>query len=133
MGCAGMKSILPDKSATKRIVRPETGFDYPTTKAGNTAGGVTVYYDPSLGPQGLSVAQLLLSQADGLMTQMSVAFGTPISPLNVIIAGLSGNNDGTGGAYHYGCDFQTGADIYVDACFNEPVFDAFLFVAEASE
>jgi hypothetical protein len=133
MSCEGIKEILPYKRKYLRVARAATGFDYPTTKVGTSLGGVTVYYDPALGPQGLSVGQLVLSQVDGLMSSMSAAFATSTAALNVIIAGLSGNNDGTGGAYHYGCDFQTGGDIYLDACFTEPVFDSFLFVAEASE
>jgi hypothetical protein len=133
MSCSRIKEILPYRKTLARVARAATGFDYPTTHVGTSPGKVAVYYDPALGNQGLSIAELVLSQADGLMSQMAAAFNTAVSPLNVIIAGLSGTNDGTGGAYHYGCDFRSGGDIYLDACFTEPVFDSFLFVAEASE
>jgi hypothetical protein len=69
---------------------------------------------------------------------MKAAFGTAGAPHTVIVAPLSGNNDGTGGAYHYGCDFDSGGVLYVDATFASTSVDPLnlevaLYVAELSE
>src|SRR5205085_284960 len=50
----------------------------------------------------------------------------------------SGTNDGSGGAYHYGCDFTAGGVLYLDATFaNTTVFpldlEVGLYAAELSE
>jgi hypothetical protein len=55
-----------------------------------------------------------------------------------VIAPLSGKNDGSGGAYHYGCDFTTGGIFYLDATFASATAKALdleigLYVAELSE
>jgi hypothetical protein len=49
-----------------------------------------------------------------------------------------GGNDGSGGAYHYGCDFTSGGVLYVDATFANTTVDPLeleigLYVAELSE
>ncbi len=85
---------------------PRTGFDYPATERGTSAHFV-VYYDPSLGADGATIADAVLATCDSDYDRISSYFGglTP-STMNVIIA------PGVGGAYHYGCD---GKDIYCDA------------------
>src|SRR6266536_185784 len=85
---------------------PPAGFDYPAAKRGSTAHFV-VYYDPSLGADGITIADAVLATCERDYDRISAYFGglTP-STMNVIIA------PGIGGAYHYGCD---GKDIYCDA------------------
>lgn len=98
----------------------ETGFDYPTVLAGQTTN-VSVYYDPALGQQGADLAAQFLGQCQAVFDQNNSWFAPKKSPtpnVNVIIAPLGGNNDGTGGAYHHSCNFKTGGDLYLDATFN---------------
>src|SRR6266496_3144684 len=85
---------------------PPAGFDYPAAKRGSTAHFV-VYYDPSLGADGITIADAVLATCERDYDRISAYFGglTP-STMNVIIA------PGIGGACHYGCD---GKDIYCDA------------------
>jgi hypothetical protein len=65
-------------------------------------------------------------------------FGIAGGAVDVIIAPLSGNNDGSGGAFHHGCDFTAGGALYLDATFANPAVDPLnlevgLYVAELSE
>lgn len=112
-------------------------FDYPVALVG-TQGKVTVYYDPALGQPGLDMATKLLNAAASPYSDMESAFGVAGSPVDVVIAPLSGNNDGSGGAYHYGCDFAAGGVLYLDATFANGSVDPLqleigLFIAELSE
>lgn len=114
-----------------------TGFDYPATQVG-VAGKVTVYYDQSLGTQGESLATQLLGRVVAPYDDVQTDFAVTGGSVNVVVAPLSGNNDGSGGAYHYGCDFTSGGTIYVDATFastssNPLDLEALLYVAELSE
>jgi hypothetical protein len=54
-------------------------------------------------------------------------------PACVIVFALGGQTDGTGGADHLGCDFQTGAAIEVCAAFGNSARVSALFEAELSE
>jgi hypothetical protein len=93
-----------------------SGFDYPTTLVGTTqkwkgsdGQPVTVYYDPSTGPNGLALAQDVLSRIDDMMLYFDWAFAFKApGGGNVIIANTGG------GAYHMGCDFPGGGDWYED-------------------
>ena len=112
-------------------------FDYPAQKVG-AAGSVTVYYSPSLGDQGLALATQLVNRVATPFNDMQSLFGTPGAAVNVIVAPLSGRNDGSGGAYHMACDFQSGGDLYLDATFASTVarpldLEVGLYVAELSE
>lgn len=114
-----------------------TAFDYPATEIG-VAGSVTVYYDPSLGTQGESLAKELLARVVAPYDDVQSDFAVTGGSVNVVVAPLSGNNDGSGGAYHYGCDFTSGGTIYVDATFanasaNALDLEVLLYVAELSE
>lgn len=114
-----------------------TAFDYPVTQVG-VAGKVTVYYDPSLGSPGQSLATQLLARVVARYDDLQSAFGVSGGPVNAVIAPLSGSNDGSGGAYHYGCDFVSGGTLYLDATFASTSVDALdlevaLYVAELSE
>jgi hypothetical protein len=85
---------------------PQVGFDYPATQRGATAHFV-VYYDPSLGADGITIADGVLATCEQDYDRLSAYFGgLAPSTMNVIIAA------GIGGAYHYGCD---GKDLYCDA------------------
>jgi len=113
------------------------GFDYPATLVGSS-GNVTVYYDSSLGSQGLALAQQFLANAVGPYNDMQTFFGIAGGLVDVVIVPLGGNNDGGGGAYHYGCDFDSGGVLYLDATFAQPTSDPLqleigLFIAELSE
>src|SRR6202023_3564561 len=62
-------------------------------------------------------------------------FGIAGGAVEVIVAPLSGKNDGSGGAYHYGCDFTSGGVLYLDATFANTTVDPLnlevgLYVAE---
>jgi len=111
-------------------------LDYPATQVG-VVGNVTVSYDPSLGQQGLDLANQLLGAVDAPYQDMQTFFGVSGSAVTALIAPLSGNNDGSGGAYHYGCDFAVGSILYLDATFASAVnplnFEVGLYVAELSE
>ncbi len=135
------RELLPDgvrrRERTAEQIAQAAQFDYPATKVG-TAGNTTLYYDPSLGPQGLNLARQLMNAATGPYNDMQSFFGIGGRPVNVIIAPLSGKNDGSGGGYHYGCDFASGGDLYLDATFASasvrPLdLEVGLYVAELSE
>ncbi len=126
-----------DRTAEQIAAASSTGFDYPATQVG-VNGNVTVYYDAALGAQGLSLAQSLLKSVAGPYADMETFFGVTGGSTDVIIAPLSGNNDGSGGAYHDGCDFTSGGVLYLDATFaNTTVkpldLEVGLYVAELSE
>jgi len=125
------------RSAKTVAAAAGTSFDYPVAQVG-VSGNVTVYYDPSLGSQGQSLATQLLSRVVAPYDDLQTAFGIDGGKVNVIVAPLSGNNDGSGGAYHYGCDFTSGGTLYVDATFANTSVDPLdlevaLYVAELSE
>ena len=113
------------------------GFDYPATLVGVT-GNITVMYDPGLGTQGKTLATNLLACVAGPYEQMQMVFGVKGGATTLIVAPLSGHNDGTGGAYHYGCDFPSGGVMYLDATFanttqNPLDLEVALYIAELSE
>lgn len=111
-----------------------TGFDFPVQLIGTTpSGNVTVYFDPSLGAQGQDLAQQIFAIADKTYADCQAFFSIPGQPVNVIIAALSGLTDGSGGAYHYGCSFNPGGDLYCDAAFGNPTLTNGLVVAELTE
>jgi hypothetical protein len=112
----------------------QVGFDVPTQIVGATADGrVVVYVDPNLGAPGLANAQAVLAWAPQIVRWHDEVFGFSASPVNLIIGGQGMTGDGTGGAYHYGCDFTSGADLYCDGCAGNDAVVAGLFSAELSE
>ena len=126
------------RSHPARLLKTATAgpFDYPVSEVGKTTDGlVTVWVDTSLPANAKIVAAALLGEAPNLVKQCEAWFGIPCQPVNLIVAPLSGSNDGTGGAYHYGCDFATGGDLYVDyaAQHDGVTMDAGLFIAELTE
>ncbi len=99
----------------------------------SASGRVTVFVDPALGQQALQNAQDLVDDADRVVAANDALFGTSDGSVNVIIFALNGQTDGTGGADHMGCDFETGAAIEVCASFGNPARVSALFEAELSE
>jgi hypothetical protein len=113
---------------------PPTGFDFPVQLVGTTPdGNVTVYYDPTLGPGGASLAQQIFATAAQTYASSQAFFNVPGQPVNVIFAAINGATDGSGGAYHYGCNFNPGGDLYCDAAYANPQLTTGLMVAELTE
>jgi len=138
-----LRKILPPGGNRKKRSREQidlaarTGFDYPVNQVG-VVGNITVSYDPSLGSPGLALARQMLNSVSGPYNAMQTFFGIVGGPANVVISPLSGKNDGSGGAYHYGCNFATGGVLYLDATFSNTTVNPLnlevgLYVAELSE
>ena len=112
-------------TAAAAQVRPgAVGFDYPVTLRGSTAH-FHIYYDPSLGINGQTIADGVLASCEAEYNILSAYFGgiTPAS-FNIIIA------PGVGGAYHYGC---SATDLYCDASGLDVNHTRMLLVAEEVE
>src|SRR5262249_42834736 len=112
-------------------------LDYPSTPVG-TVGQITVEYATSLGQNGQTLAQQLLAVVDPPYTEMASFFGVAGGAVTVVVAPLSGQNDGSGGAYHYGCHFTSGGVLSLDApSANTTIARAdrerSLYIAELSE
>jgi hypothetical protein len=97
------------------------------------SGTVTVYVDPSLGAQARQNATELMDGADSVVQQNNGFFGTAGDPVDVIVFAIGGATDGTGGADHAACNFQTGNAIEVCASYGQPERVLALFEAELSE
>ena len=138
----GPRELMPQgvvrrARTAEQIMAAAPSLDYPATQVG-TVGNMTLYYDPALGAQGLTLAQEFLGVAYRPYQDMVSFFGINGGAVKVVIAPLSGNNDGSGGAYHYGCDFTSGGTLYLDATFANKTIDPVdlevaLYVAEISE
>ncbi len=101
---------------------------------GTSKRGISVWYDPMLGSQGLMNAQALLADADRVAALNDSIFGLSTdTPVNVVVLALGGATDGTGGADHLACDFVDGGNIEVCASFGAPERVSSLFEAELSE
>ncbi len=99
----------------------------------STNGRVIVFVDPSLGAPALTNAQDLVKDATRISTDNDAFFGTTGGTVNAIVFALGGATDGTGGADHMGCTFQTGQNIEVCASFGNSARVSALFEAELSE
>src|SRR5579863_7269947 len=97
------------------------------------SGSVNVYVDPTLGAPGLQNAQDLVNDADRVANSNDAIFGTTGGAVSVIVYALGGVTDGTGGADHCGCDYNTGNAIEVCASFGNSARVSALFEAELSE
>jgi hypothetical protein len=105
----------------------------PATVAGSTAH-FHVYYANVLGQSGDKIAQAVLKNCERDYQTISGMFGQQKSiQFNIVIAPLSQNMDGTGGAYHHSCQ---ATDLYCDVqltpTINPDVTNA-LVVAEEVE
>jgi hypothetical protein len=118
----------------KLAVGAPVAFDFPTQLVGTTPdGNVTLFYDPSLGQPGAELAREILTTVAKTYAECQTFFNIPGQPIKVIIAAVNSATDGSGGAYHYGCNFSSGADLYCDAAFGKPTLTSGLIVAELTE
>lgn len=126
-----IRPLLPTNA--RKETKLVAGLDYPSTTAGSTKH-VTVMYATSLGADGAYIANHCLLHVEDDYLHLKRLFGGIDAPnVNLILAPLSTTNDGSGGAYHYGCN---GTDLYCDVQFmpNLNVWTSLaLFVAEAVE
>lgn len=136
------KQQATQKFAYPRHMRQAGAFDYPAVQVGTSQwkgqdnNGIGVWYDPSLGQAGKDMAMNVLSRIDALMNYCDQVFGVKGKSGNVVIAPLSNNSDGTGGAYHYGCSFNAdgpGSDWYEDMAIGKPDEVFGLVMAEVCE
>lgn len=111
---------------------PAQKFDFPAEQIAKT-NDVTLYYDPQLGPQGADLANQLKGTVEQTYVNCRNYFAIAGQPVNVIIAPVNNETDGSGGAYHHGCSFNPGGDLYIDAAFGNPVMTTGLIVAELTE
>jgi hypothetical protein len=116
----------------RRHKPPAQKFDYPAKLIAQTAD-VGLYCDPQLGPQGTDLAQQIKATIEGTYVDCRNFFGIAGQPVNVILAPLNNETDGNAGAYHHGCNFDTGGDLYIDAAFGNPLMTTGLIVAELTE
>ena len=113
---------------------PARPFDFPTELIGATPNKeVTLYYDPALGQPGKTLADQVFAMVGKAYANCQNYFGIAGQPVNAIIAALNHATDGSSGAYHYGCSFNPGGDLYCDAAFGNPIMTNGLFVAELTE
>ncbi len=123
-----------DPSENRHPMKASGGFDYPVTLVGKLANGrCAVFYDPALGAKGLQNAKDILAWAPQIIAWHDQTFGFLGGVHNIIIASLNGATDGSDGAYHMGCDFTSGSDLYLDAAFGNSPLVAGLYAAELSE
>jgi hypothetical protein len=133
------RSAVQPTSHRLRATAPAGGgpawptFNGTANKVGTSSLGVTIWVDPNLGQPGLQNAQDLLAAADGVVQQNNQIFNITGGSCDVIVYALGGPTDGTGGADHGGCDFNSGRAIEVDASFGNSERVIGLFEAELSE
>lgn len=133
-----IRELLPTGGKRKQgIPGPNPAAEFAVIQVG-TVGNVTVSYDSALGPQGLTLAQQFLNVAGGPYNDMQAIFGIPGGVVHVTISSLSGKNDGSGGGFHFGCDFTSGGSLFLDATFASTTVNPLdllvgLYVAELSE
>jgi hypothetical protein len=121
---------------------PSSGIAWPTF-SGNDAlvgtspsGLVSVYLDASLATNADAQKNAvdLIADADRVATLNDALFGaTQTAPVSVLLLALGGATDGTGGADHMGCDWQTGGDIEVCVSYGNSARCSALLEAELSE
>ena len=116
-------TVIPEAAPTADAA---TGFDYPAVLRGSTPH-FNVYYDPSLGSDGATIADGVLVSCENEYAKLQTYFtGVAPASFNIILAA------GIGGAYHYGCG---ATDLYCDAQTGPPNIDhsRMLVVAEEVE
>jgi hypothetical protein len=130
---------IPKPGSAPKPALPSPQIAWPSftgaaTLVGSTpSGDITVYYDQSLGAQALENAQALVASGDTISQQNAAIFSSQPGTVNVIVFALGGRTDGTGGADHMGCDYNSGGNIEVDASFGNNERVLALFEAELSE
>jgi hypothetical protein len=116
-------------------VRRASGFDVAVTHIGDTSH-VKVYIDQALAAdQATTLANTLLNDVETAYFQNAGYYSSQLqmTPVTLVIAKLSSQSDGSGGAYHWGCDLTTGGTLYCDADYSDPVTTLGLFIAELDE
>jgi len=124
--------FIPTNEAVHLHATGLTQFDYPVVEAGRSPH-FTLYVDPSLGPAGQQVAAAVVGKSEADYLTLSAYFGLQLTHCNVIIARLSPDADGSGGAYHYGC---AATDLYCDVALQPQInvdLTSALVVAEEVE
>lgn len=121
----------PPGPGPRRAGRPVTHFDYPVHPL-YTESGVTVCVADVLGGAGDAAAAAMRPDVTEAVKFLQTVFkGYTVPTTNLLMVPLSGQNDGSGGAYHYGCD---ATDLYCDASLSDAgMRTVALWVAEASE
>jgi hypothetical protein len=120
--------------ANRRLRAGGGQFDFPTQLVGTTPdGNITLYVDPTLGQPAADLAQAVFAMAAQTYANCQAYFSVRGQPVNVILAAVNNRTDGTGGAYHYGCNFAPGGDLYCDVAFGNPTMTNGLIVAELTE
>jgi hypothetical protein len=107
-------------------------FDYPVRTVGKTAH-FDVYSVPALGQHGLNVAHSVLDRCEKDYQTLAQYFGVKPPHFNVIVAPLSHDHDGTGGAYHHSC---LSGDLYCDVQLSPypmPDLTSALLIAQEAE
>ena len=115
--------------------RQAARLDFDVIHVGDTPH-VSVNIDRRLDQhQATSLANALLTQVEPAYDRNASYFGAGLDEKQVelVIAELSPNSDGSGGAYHYGCDLTSGRVLYCDADFSDPTTTLGLFIAELDE
>ena len=139
--CTQLRELLPT-GALRNEGMPD--FQKAATAADNgfitvgTVGKITVCYNSDLGAPGLTLAQQFLTRALSPFNDMEVIFGIPGATVIVRICELSTAHDGTGGGFHFGCDFNSGGTLFLDATFGNTTVNPLdllvaIYVAELSE
>lgn len=118
------------KRMPSRDQKKAAGYDYNVQTVGKT-DHVAVLVDTSLGQPGFDLAMKCLASAEADFQRVQALFGPiQLPPVTMIVANLGGSQDGTGGAYHYGCGDTV---LYCDCSLGRPDRTSALFVAELSE
>ena len=133
-----MHRLVPHVARRRRPPEPFKWPSFrgiPTLIGTSPSGKVAIYLAQNLvaHPKAAQNAKDLLAAADGVVSGNDAIFGTVGGPVQVILFALSGATDGTGGADHGGCDYQTGAAIEVDISLDNSERCVALFEAELSE
>jgi hypothetical protein len=116
-------------------VRRAGGFDVSVTHIGDTPH-VKVYIDQALDhSRATSLANALLNRVEAAYVQNAGYFSSQLQQkqVDLVIAKASDDSDGSGGAYHWGCDLTSGGILYCDADFSDAVTTLGLFIAELDE
>ncbi|MBI1744348.1 hypothetical protein HYR54_14965 [Candidatus Acetothermia bacterium] len=105
------------KELKERQLTRRPHFDYRAKDVGKTAH-FDVYSATILGQTGNQIAQAVLGRCEQDYQKLSQWFGVQIEHFNIIVAPLSENQDGSGGAYHHTC---LSADLYCDVQINPSI------------
>jgi hypothetical protein len=109
--------FLHPKAAAELRAAKHPHFDYHVKSVGATAN-FNVHLATPLGPEGQQVGKAVLARCEADAQTLAGYFNVPVQRCNIIVAPLSQNQDGSGGAYHHTCQ---DADLYCDVEFRPKV------------